>query len=95
MRNFRSSQYNWYHPEVLKNRLTPDSAQVAKLIHELQSVARAAGHEKPLLIALDQEHGMVLSHCSASNVRSPVMETANELLSFPALWLLQQRDRPV
>jgi beta-N-acetylhexosaminidase len=36
-----------------------DSQQTAKLIHELQQTARDAGHTRPLLIALDQEHGMV------------------------------------
>jgi hypothetical protein len=36
-----------------------DSVQTADLIHELQLTAHSAGHDKPLLIALDQEHGMV------------------------------------
>ena len=39
--------------------LIVDSVQTAKLIHDLQSTARTAGHDRPLLIALDQEHGMV------------------------------------
>lgn len=33
--------------------------QTAKLIQELQQTAHDAGHDRPLLIALDQEHGMV------------------------------------
>jgi beta-N-acetylhexosaminidase len=33
--------------------------QVAELVKELQSIARAAGHELPLLVAVDQEGGRV------------------------------------
>jgi beta-N-acetylhexosaminidase len=43
------------------NLTNGDSVQTAKLIHELQQTAHDAGHDQPLLIALDQEHGMVYS----------------------------------
>jgi beta-N-acetylhexosaminidase len=36
-----------------------DAAQTAKLIYDLQQTAKNAGHDRPLLVALDQEHGMV------------------------------------
>ena len=48
-------------PNKSPSMLTIDSIQVAKLIHELQQIARSAGHDQPLLIALDQEHGMVFA----------------------------------
>ena len=44
-----------------------DSVQTAKLIHELQQTARAAGHDRPLFIALDQEHGMVVPPTATLN----------------------------
>lgn len=47
--------------EIVHQTYCADSVQTAKLIHDLQQTARAAGHDRPLLIALDQEHGMVIS----------------------------------
>jgi beta-N-acetylhexosaminidase len=44
---------------VLFGRNVAAPEQVAELVRELQSVARAAGHERPLLVAVDQEGGRV------------------------------------
>jgi beta-N-acetylhexosaminidase len=44
---------------VLFARNVAGPEQVADLVRELQSVARAAGHERPLLVAVDQEGGRV------------------------------------
>ena len=44
---------------VLFARNVAGPEQVADLVRELQSVARAAGHERPLFVAVDQEGGRV------------------------------------
>ena len=44
---------------VLFARNVAGPEQVAELVRELQSAARDAGHELPLLIAVDQEGGRV------------------------------------
>ena len=44
---------------ILFARNVAGPEQVAELVRELQSVARAAGHEVPLLVAVDQEGGRV------------------------------------
>jgi beta-N-acetylhexosaminidase len=44
---------------VLFSRNVADPEQVAELVRELQTVARDAGHETPLLVAVDQEGGRV------------------------------------
>lgn len=44
---------------VLFARNIHDAQQVSELTAELQSTAKAAGHAAPLLIATDQEHGVV------------------------------------
>jgi beta-N-acetylhexosaminidase len=44
---------------VLFARNVAEPEQVADLVRELQSVARDAGHERPLLVAVDQEGGRV------------------------------------
>ena len=44
---------------ILFARNIHDAQQVRELTAELQSTARAAGHAAPLLIATDQEHGVV------------------------------------
>jgi beta-N-acetylhexosaminidase len=44
---------------VLFARNVEGPEQVADLVRELQSVARDAGHERPLLVAVDQEGGRV------------------------------------
>ncbi len=44
---------------VLFARNVEAPEQVAELVRELQSVARGAGHERPLLVAVDQEGGRV------------------------------------
>ncbi len=44
---------------VLFSRNIESAAQVYELISSLQACARAAGHRSPLLVAIDQENGMV------------------------------------
>lgn len=44
---------------ILFSRNIRDAEQVRELTAELQSIARAAGHATPLLIATDQENGVV------------------------------------
>jgi beta-N-acetylhexosaminidase len=44
---------------VLFARNVAEPEQVAELVRELQSIARAAGHAEPLLVAVDQEGGRV------------------------------------
>ena len=44
---------------VLFARNVDAPEQVAELVRELQSAARAAGHERPLMVAVDQEGGRV------------------------------------
>ena len=45
---------------VLFARNVEGPEQVAELVREIQAVARDAGHESPLLVAVDQEGGRVL-----------------------------------
>jgi beta-N-acetylhexosaminidase len=44
---------------ILFARNVADPEQVAELVRELQSTARSAGHDAPLLVAVDQEGGRV------------------------------------
>lgn len=44
---------------ILFTRNCRSAQQVSRLTRDLQSLARAAGHRYPLLIALDQENGLV------------------------------------
>ncbi|KAK7031366.1 glycoside hydrolase family 3 protein [Favolaschia claudopus] len=44
---------------ILMKRNVADAAQVRALVQELQTLARDAGHSKPLLIGIDQENGLV------------------------------------
>lgn len=44
---------------ILFSRNVQDAQQVLKLTHGLQMIAKRAGHRAPLLIAIDQENGMV------------------------------------
>src|SRR6266566_7416760 len=44
---------------ILFSRNVQDAQQVFELIHSLQMIAKTAGHPAPLLIAIDQENGMV------------------------------------
>ncbi|MDE3230398.1 MAG: glycoside hydrolase family 3 C-terminal domain-containing protein [Chloroflexota bacterium] len=44
---------------ILFERNCQSAQQVSRLIHDLQSAARAAGHPAPLLIATDQEYGKI------------------------------------
>ncbi|KAJ7050545.1 glycoside hydrolase family 3 protein [Mycena amicta] len=44
---------------ILFKRNVVDGAQTRALIHDLQTLARDAGHERPLLIGTDQENGLV------------------------------------
>jgi len=45
---------------ILYRKNCVDAAQVLDLTNRLQETARAAGHEQPLLIAIDQEQGRVV-----------------------------------
>ncbi|HEY5997959.1 MAG TPA: beta-N-acetylhexosaminidase, partial [bacterium] len=45
---------------ILFRKNCVDAAQVLELTNRLQEAARAAGHERPLLIAIDQEQGRVV-----------------------------------
>ena len=44
---------------ILFSRNVGDASQVSELTRRLQAIARDAGHPYPLLIAIDQENGMV------------------------------------
>ncbi|KAJ7035670.1 glycoside hydrolase family 3 protein [Mycena alexandri] len=44
---------------ILMKRNVLDAAQVRALIRELQTLARDAGHARPLMIGIDQENGLV------------------------------------
>jgi beta-N-acetylhexosaminidase len=44
---------------ILFSRNVQDAQQVLELTHSLQMIAKTAGHPAPLLIAIDQENGMV------------------------------------
>ncbi|KAJ6504856.1 glycoside hydrolase family 3 protein [Mycena vitilis] len=44
---------------ILMKRNVEDAAQVHALVRELQTLARDAGHTKPLMIGIDQENGLV------------------------------------
>ncbi len=44
---------------ILFSRNCQNAQQVSRLTSELQAIARAAGHPAPLLIAVDQENGLV------------------------------------
>src|SRR5215469_7346719 len=44
---------------ILFSRNVQDAQQVLELTHSLQLIAKTAGHPTPLLIAIDQENGMV------------------------------------
>lgn len=44
---------------VLFKRNVRDAAQLRKLCLDLQQIAKAAGHEQPLFIGIDQENGLV------------------------------------
>lgn len=44
---------------ILFSRNVHDAEQVAALTRSLQDAARSAGHRHPLLMAIDQEHGIV------------------------------------
>ncbi len=44
---------------ILFARNVRDAAQLRRLTGELQAVARAAGHRRPLLITIDEENGVV------------------------------------
>jgi len=44
---------------ILFSRNVQDAQQVLELTHSLQMIAQTAGHRSPLLIAIDQENGMV------------------------------------
>ncbi|KAH6894385.1 family 3 glycoside hydrolase [Thelonectria olida] len=46
---------------ILTAKNLKSAEQTTKLVHELQIIAKKAGHPKPLLIALDQENGGVNS----------------------------------
>lgn len=41
-----------------------DAEQVRRLTQNLQSLAKEAGHERPLMIGIDQENGLVSAFSS-------------------------------
>jgi beta-N-acetylhexosaminidase len=45
---------------ILYGKNCVDAGQVLRLTNRLQEAARAAGHERPLLVAIDQEQGRVV-----------------------------------
>ncbi|PFH50011.1 glycoside hydrolase family 3 protein [Amanita thiersii Skay4041] len=49
---------------ILMKRNVKDATQVRKLVCDLQTFARSCGHEKPLLIGIDQENGLVSAFSS-------------------------------
>ena len=55
------SDFNMYHIGniILFSRNVHDANQVRTLTHNLQQIAWEAGHTHPLLIAIDQENGIV------------------------------------
>lgn len=42
---------------INRDYTSPDPAQVHRLIHELQALAKESGHARPLMIGIDQENG--------------------------------------
>ncbi|TFK96145.1 glycoside hydrolase [Pterulicium gracile] len=51
---------------ILFKRNIRDPAQVHRLIHELQALAKESGHARPLMIGIDQENGLVSAFSSPS-----------------------------
>ncbi|KAG5725115.1 hypothetical protein E4T56_gene10270 [Termitomyces sp. T112] len=49
---------------ILMKRNVLDAKQVRNIVRELQSIAKESGHEKPLLIGIDQENGLVSAFSS-------------------------------
>ncbi|KAF8990263.1 glycoside hydrolase [Cyathus striatus] len=49
---------------ILMKRNAQDAKQVRQLVANLQQIAKDAGHEKPLLIGIDQENGLVSAFSS-------------------------------
>ncbi|KAF8627587.1 hypothetical protein AX17_006160 [Amanita inopinata Kibby_2008] len=49
---------------ILMKRNVKDAAQVRRLVNELQATAQKCGHERPLLIGIDQENGLVSAFSS-------------------------------
>ncbi|KAF8064158.1 glycoside hydrolase family 3 protein [Lyophyllum atratum] len=49
---------------ILMKRNVRDAKQVRRIVRELQAVAKDSGHEKPLLIGIDQENGLVSAFSS-------------------------------
>ncbi|TFK37649.1 glycoside hydrolase family 3 protein [Crucibulum laeve] len=49
---------------ILMKRNIKDFEQVRSLVHELQLIAKEADHEKPLMIGIDQENGLVSAFSS-------------------------------
>ncbi|KAG6908037.1 hypothetical protein DXG01_006399 [Tephrocybe rancida] len=49
---------------ILMKRNIQDARQARKLVQDLQTIAKESGHEKPLLIGIDQENGLVSAFSS-------------------------------
>ncbi|KAI0297902.1 glycoside hydrolase superfamily [Russula brevipes] len=62
--------YHVGHPNAIRAQCTPLGAkQVHALLRKLQQIAKDAGHERPLMIGIDQENGLVSAFTVAqSNV---------------------------
>ncbi|KAI0039837.1 glycoside hydrolase family 3 protein [Auriscalpium vulgare] len=52
---------------ILMKRNVKSAQQVHQIIQRLQQIAREAGHERPLMIGIDQENGLVSAFSSASS----------------------------
>ncbi|KAI0351609.1 glycoside hydrolase [Trametes cingulata] len=51
---------------ILMKRNVQSIAQVHRLVNELQSLAKEAGHTRPLMIGIDQENGLVSAFSTAA-----------------------------
>lgn len=56
-RNVRGMLFFLSIREIVSNSTLVDAKQTQQLVKSLQSLAKAAGHERPLLIGIDQENG--------------------------------------
>lgn len=81
--------------------------QIHALLHDLQQIAKNAGHERPLMIGTDQEHGLVSAFTITDNdVAGTQLSVARYRANFcteadipfdfvvPGRWHLAPRARP-
>ncbi|KAG5350185.1 hypothetical protein C0989_012334 [Termitomyces sp. Mn162] len=74
---------------ILMKRNVLDAKQVRNIVRELQSIAKESGHEKPLLIGIDQENGaMALAATGNPDIAYQVSAaTAKELKMVGINWV--------